>query len=122
MNKIINWKKYQTLLGDTCDSIRNQEALVEIIQNPEGDLEKELDFFLGKEIEREKEFKEKLENKEWLNILEDEKETEEINEPVPEETPEDTVEEPPADEEPAEKTAENPPEGEKEVSEEEKNT
>lgn len=115
-------KKYQTLLGDTCDSIRNQEALVEIIQNPEGDLEKELDFFLGKEIEREKEFKEKLENKEWLNILEDEKETEEINEPVPEETPEDTVEEPPADEEPAEKTAENPPEGEKEVSEEEKNT
>lgn len=61
-------KKYQTLLGDTCDSIRNQEALGEIIENPEGDLKKELDYFLKKEIERQEQFKQRLENKEWLNI------------------------------------------------------
>ena len=61
-------KKYQTLLGDTCDSIRNQEALKEIIQEPEGDLEKELNYFLESETQREQHFKEKLENKEWLDI------------------------------------------------------
>ncbi len=61
-------KKYQTLLGDTCDSIRNQEALKEIIQEPEGDLEKELNYFLESETQRGQHFKEKLENKEWLNI------------------------------------------------------
>ncbi len=64
-------KMMQTVLGDICDAIRNQEAVLELAVEPAGALKDEVELFIEFEKKREIDFQQKLENREWLKFFDE---------------------------------------------------
>ncbi len=62
-------KKLQTLLGNTCDAIRNQEAILKIIGLSSPALEQEVIAFINYEKEIESKYTKLLDSREWLQQI-----------------------------------------------------
>jgi len=62
-------KKLQTLLGNTCDAIRNQEAILKIIGLSSPALEQEVIAFINYEKEIESNYRKLFDSREWLQQI-----------------------------------------------------
>lgn len=68
-NRYQDIKELQTILGNICDVIRNQETILEIVGGNASEIQEEVNQLIQYEKRIEKEYKEKLDSREWLQNL-----------------------------------------------------
>ena len=68
-NRYQDIKELQTILGNICDVIRNQETILEIVGSNSPEVQEEVNQLIQYEKRIEKEYKDKLDSREWLQNL-----------------------------------------------------
>lgn len=68
-NRCQDVKELQTILGNICDVIRNQETILEIVGSNAPEIQEEVNQLIQYEKRIEKEYKDKLDSREWLQNL-----------------------------------------------------